>query len=616
MNAHTTNANNDAKHSAVDPFAHLHDEDYAQSTNTPTIGADTLVDWSTRAHLPLDGPWHFTLDLFDEGLRQKWYQDTPLPAPQWPKPRDYDAGQGLVLNLPACWTTQRPEWRYFEGAAWYTRMLTHVPDAARPRTLLCVGAANYQSRVFLNGSFLGTHLGGSTPFCVELSAHLHAGENRLQIQVDNRRERQRVPMQHFDWFNHGGIYREVALLHLPALFIRDASVQLQPDGSYQHLVADVTLSDAVDADVELRIAGLGIAHTIRVRAGHAKVVLPAQPRLWSPEDPYRYQVEFRLGEDVVRDLVGFREISTDGQRILLNGQSIYLKGICVHEDDADLGKVSTEQDVRRRFADARELGCNFLRLSHYPHHAHVARIADELGFLLWEEIPVYWAIAFANPATLADARNQLAELVRRDRNRASVILWGVGNENEDSDARLAFMRELADTARAHDATRLIAAACLINRQKFCIEDRLTEHIDVIGINEYFGWYEPDFSGLDRLLHASAPDKPVLISETGADALAGHHGRTNEFFTEECQAHVFEQQIERLSKAPYICGMTPWLLYDFRSERRQTVFNQGFNRKGLIAEDKTTRKLAFDVLANFYHQHKQAQERQQHPSHPP
>jgi len=122
---------------------------------------------------------------------------------------------------------------------------------------------------------------------------------------------------------------------------------------------------------------------------------------------------------------------------------------------------------------------------------------------------------------------------------------------------------------------------------------------VIGINEYFGWYEPDFSGLERLLSASAPDKPLIISETGADALAGHHGRADEFFTEKCQAHIYTRQLEIIVQAPYVCGFTPWLLYDFRSERRQTVFNQGFNRKGLIAQGKRTRKLAFDVLARYY-----------------
>ncbi len=600
----------------IDPFAHLHDEDYLQRFDHAFATHEQLVCPGGRSTQSLDGVWHFTLDLFDEGLRQKWFEDTPTPAPQWPKPRDYDAGQGEHITIPSCWTAhhaehanqpQRANWAYFEGGAWYTRTLHHTPNPDKPRTILHIGAANYQARIFLNGLFLGTHLGGSTPFCVELSRHLHAGDNRLQIHVDNRRERQRVPMNHFDWFNHGGIYREMQLLSLPDVFIRDASVQLKPDGTYSTLLADVTLSDAVHAQATLHIDELGIHHSVPIHAGRAQLEIAARPELWTLDAPKRYTVRWELHHanviahisDTHTDLIGFREIRADGQKILLNGQSIYLKGICVHEDDTLLGKVSTEADVRQRFADARALGCNFLRLSHYPHHGHVARIADELGFLLWEEIPVYWAIDFANPRTLFDARNQMLELVRRDRNRASVILWGVGNENEDSDARLAFMSDLAHSVKGLDSTRLVGAACLINREKFCIEDRLTAHIDVIGINEYFGWYEPDFCGLKKLLHASAPDKPVIISETGADAMAGHHGKPTEFYTEECQAAVYAQQIKHLEKAPYVCGMTPWLLYDFRSERRQTVFNQGFNRKGLIAEDKKTRKQAFDVLARYY-----------------
>ena len=583
----------------LDPFAHLHDEDYLTRYSTLPLGSEKLLSQNGRCCQSLDGPWHFTLDLFDEGLRQKWFSDTPTPADQWSKPRDYDAGQGQTLAIPCCWTTQRKEWTYFEGGAWYTRILHHVPNALLPRTVLRIGAANYLARIFLNGVFLGQHSGGSTPFCVELSAHLKSGENRLQVQVDNRRSRDRVPMQHFDWFNHGGIYRETMLLHMPAIFIQDAMVQLLPGSNFSRLTVEVKLSDPVDALVKLSIPELGVRHQIAVTQGSAKIELDASPELWSPSNPRLYDVRFEFGADTLTDRVGFREVRAQGQQILLNGSALYLKGICVHEDDLLLGKVSTEADVRQRFADAKALGCNFLRLSHYPHHEHVAKIADELGFLLWEEIPVYWAIHFDNPATLVDACNQLRELVLRDRNRASVIMWGVGNENEDSDARLSFMRTLAETARTTDPTRLVAAACLINRQKFCIEDRLTDHIDVIGINEYFGWYEPDFSGLQRLLASSAPDKPVIISETGADALAGHHGRADEFYTEECQARVYEQQIAILAKAPYICGLTPWLLYDFRSERRQTVFNAGFNRKGLIAEDKRTRKAAFGVLATYY-----------------
>jgi beta-glucuronidase len=583
-----------------DPFFHLHDEAYSASYNGQLATAGEMVAMGGRNTISLNGAWQFTLDLFDEGLRQKWFADDPLPPEQWTRPRDYDAGAGQRIEVPGCWTTFKPEWMHYEGGAWYTRTIEWQAAETLPRCVLRVGAANYRARVFLDGVFIGSHRGGSTPFFIELSKHLHSGPNRLQIQVDNSRHPSHVPMNHIDWFNDGGLYRDVELLQLPSVFIKDAMLQLKPDGTFSKLNLELTLSEKVDGVACVEIPELGLKQEVRISEGRATQVLDACPELWSPQHPRRYEVIFTFEGDVVSELIGFREIRTDGIQILLNGKPIYLKGICVHEDDVALGKVSTEDDVRRRFSDARALGCNFLRLSHYPHHEHVARIADEMGFLLWEEVPVYWAIDFGNEATFADASNQLRELVRRDRNRASVILWGIGNENADSDARYRFMSALARIAKEEDATRLVGAACLINREKFCIEDRLTADIDVIGINEYFGWYEPDFSGLRRLLHASRPEKPVIISETGADAKAGHHGGVRELFTEECQANIYEQQIAMISEAEYVCGMTPWLLYDFRSERRQTEFNQGFNRKGLIAQDKKTRKQAFDVLATFYH----------------
>jgi beta-glucuronidase len=588
---------------AHDPFHHLHDEAYARPFESPVLGSAGVVAMAGRRVEPLAGEWNFTLDLFDEGLRQHWYRDPAEPPAQWVRPRDYDALAGQKTQVPSCWTMQRPQWRHFEGGAWYTRLIdggAGCAEGAGNRTVLRVGAANYQARVFLNGHFLGTHRGGSTPFFVDLTEHLQPGPvNRLQVQVDNRREPQRVPMHHFDWFNHGGLYREVELLRLPAVHFRRAELQLLPDGSFSRLRACLALSAPVDGVAWVELPALGVRQEVPIRQGRGTLLFDARPELWSPEHPCLYDVHFTFGEDRVCDRIGFREIRVEGRRILLNGRPVYLRGICVHEDDLELGKCSTEEDVRRRFAHARELGCNFLRLAHYPHHEHVARLADELGFLLWEEIPVYWAIRFDDPATLDDARNQLQELIARDANRASVILWGVGNENADTEARYAFMRELVRAAREADPTRLVSAACLINRQAFRIEDRLAQHLDVIGLNEYFGWYEPGFEGLRTLLANSSPDRPVLISETGADALAGHHGREDELFTEECQARMYRGQIAIADTADYICGMTPWLLYDFRSERRQTVFNAGFNRKGLIAEDKATRKLAFEVLARAY-----------------
>lgn len=584
---------------AEDPFAHLHDEDYAAAFAARRLGFADRVAMGGREAESLDGEWRFTLDLFDEGLRQRWYANEPSADPRtWTTPLDYDAGQGDSIAVPSCWTCLKPEWSFFEGGAWYTRM---IDGALAPgeRMVLRVGAAAYEARVFLNGAFLGSHRGGSTPFFVELTSGLRDGPNRLQINVDNRRRPERVPMHHFDWFNHGGIYREVSILRLPAVFMRDVGVALVPDGGFGAIAAEVTLSDPVAAEARLRIPELGVDVAFRVENGAGRVVIAAHPELWSPDQPRLYDVELRCGEDVVRERIGFREVRTQGHAILLNGRPLTLRGVCVHEDDAELGKVSTEADVRRRFAHARDLGCNVLRLAHYPHHEHVARLADQAGLMLWEEIPVYWAIDFNNPETLDDAQNQLLEMIARDRNRASVILWGVGNENADTDARYRFMATLAEAARAEDPTRLISAACLINREQFRIEDRLAAHLDVIGLNEYFGWYEPDFSGLERLIANSHPDRPVVVSETGADALAGHHGSEAELFTEERQAWVIRRQIEILSAVPWICGCFPWLLYDFRSERRQTAFQQGWNRKGLVAQDKTTRKAAYHALCSLY-----------------
>ena len=250
-------------------------------------------------------------------------------------------------------------------------------------------------------------------------------------------------------------------------------------------------------------------------------------------------------------------------------------------------------------AKAKELGCNYLRAAHYPHHENMARLADELGMLLWEEIPVYWAIRFDREETYRDASNQLTELIRRDFNRASVIVWSVGNENADTDERLRFMGRLADLARREDDTRLISAACLVDGGLNRIADRLAEKLDVIGINEYCGWYTPDFGKLPELMANSNPAKPVVITEFGADAMCGNTGSDDCKGTEEYQARVYELQMETLLKISYIQGISPWILYDFRCPRRTSSIQKYYNRKGLLDETKACRKPAFFVLQKYY-----------------
>ncbi|MCV6585257.1 MAG: beta galactosidase jelly roll domain-containing protein [Marinibacterium sp.] len=581
---------------AANALTSLHDEAYDAPYNTQEINADTMIFTGGRDGVSLAGDWNFCVDLLDTGLRQKWFAMTPAPHSE---PWDYDPFDGDTVPVPSNWQMLCDKWYFFEGSAWYTRSFTHDLKPGR-RLFLHVGAAQYDCKVFLNGQFLGNHYGGSTPFCVELGGALTAGDNWLMLCVNNRRDADRVPMQNTDWFNYGGLYRAVTLYNTPACVIRDLFLRLEGDA----IRADIHVDGPTDS-ARLGIPGLGIDMTVPLTDGRASLAIPATPELWSPDTPVLYDVTLSAGGDQVSDRVGFRRIERRGTDILLNGKRLFLRGISVHEDDADLGKMTSDTDLRRRFAHARDLGCNFLRLAHYPHDPRAARIADELGFLLWEEIPVYWAIDFDNPATRRDAENQLRELIRRDRNRASVIIWSVGNENPDTDARLAFMTGLADLARAEDPTRLTAAACLINHETLTIQDRLAARIDVIGINEYYGWYESDFDDLIRIGANSQPDRPVVISETGAD---GDHeqGPADGLFSLAYQADVYRRQIEILRKLDYVKGISPWILYDFRVERRQGIYQRGYNRKGLIAADKQTRKPAFEVLAAFYAE-KQASE---------
>ncbi|MGY6705386.1 glycoside hydrolase family 2 protein [Roseinatronobacter sp.] len=575
----------------------LHDEDYAAPYDTRTLTHKGLLFTGGRSAQSLDGDWNFCVDLLDTGLRQKWFSMQPAAPETRTEPWDYDPYMGETVRVPANWQMLKEKWYFYEGSAWYTRPLDHGPRAGR-RQILRIGAAQYDCKVFLNGKFLGNHLGGSTPFCVELTDDLRNGRNWLMLCVNNTRTLDRVPMRNTDWFNYGGIYRETQLFDLPAAFIRDMGLRLGADGA--SIAVDLEIDGADRGDVHLSIPELGVEQAIPVTNGQASAVISAQPELWSPDTPKLYDVHARFGDDTVTDRVGFRTITRRGTEILLNGEPVWLRGISVHEDDLTLGKVTTEDDLRARFQHAKELGCNFLRLAHYPHHERAAQLADELGFMLWQEIPVYWAIAFDNPATYADAENQLLELIRRDRNRASVIIWSIGNENPDTDARLSFMRALADAARRADGTRLIAAACLINHTRNRIEDRLAEYLDVIGINEYYGWYDENITDLIEIGRNSAPDRPVVISETGADGAIGKGAPETGLFSEAYMTQVYRQQIEILRDLDYVKGMSPWILYDFRVERRQNIFQNGFNKKGLVAADKRTKKAAFGVLAAFYH----------------
>lgn len=585
-------------HLAENAINCLHDEDYDIPLNRQNLNHTNMVFTGGRPRESLNGLWNFAVDLLDTGLRQRWYEMQPEKPENRTEPWDYDPYDGEQITVPSCWQMQKERWYFFEGSAWYTRRYDYEQQQAGERVFLRIGAAQYECKVFLNGEFIGNHYGGSTPFFAEFTGRLNPGENWIMCCVNNCRTLDRVPMRNTDWFNYGGIYREIEIIRTPEDYIRDLHVYLVPDGSYNRIGIEAEVCGP-DGKIRVDIEALGISAVLAAEGGKARGEISAAPQLWSPEQPRLYDICARYRQDTVTDRVGFRQIEVRGTDILLNGKNLFLRGISVHEDDTELGKVVTEDDLQRRFRHAKELNCNYLRLAHYPHHERALQLADELGFLIWAEIPVYWAIDFANPATYRDAENQLLELIKRDRNRASVILWSVGNENADTDERLAFMSGLVRAGRQFDSCRLFTAACLINHEKNRIEDRLAEYLDVIGINEYYGWYEEVFDDLIDIGRNSNPGKPVLISETGADGVIGEGAPASGFFSENYMSEVYRKQIDYLGRLDYIRGISPWILYDFRVERRQNIYQRGWNRKGLLTADKCTKKRPFDLLAAFY-----------------
>lgn len=575
----------------------IHLENYTEQYEGRQADASGMIFDAGRKRESLDGEWQYAVDQYDTCLGQQWFKEKYYDENGYTLPLDYSFDEWPTMRLPACWNTVSKEYLLYDSSMVYTRKFSYV-NCGEEKVILKIGAANYLCRVFVNGEYIGMHRGGSTPCFFDITNALKEN-NRIILAVDAARRAEQVPTENTDWFNYGGVYREIELIRLPKVFIKDFKIALVPDGNYDKIQVKVQMSEAVTEEAVLSIRELGIQKEISIVNGTGEAVIEAKPKLWSPENPKLYQVDVICMKDQVSDHIGFREIKVNNGEIILNGKPVFLRGISCHEESVEHGKALTDEERLENILLAKELGCNFMRIAHYPHHERMAKLADEYGILLWEEIPVYWAIKFERQKTYEDAQNQLMELITRDWNRASVIIWSVGNENADTDERLSFMSRLALCAHEADRTRLVSAACLVDSEKNEIADRLIEYLDVIGINEYCGWYTPDFEKLPQLLENSHPEKPVIITEFGADALPGHHGTITDKGTEECQAYVYERQVETLGKISYIKGMTPWILYDFRCPRRTNYIQKYYNRKGLCSADKRYRKPAFYVLQKFY-----------------
>ena len=574
-----------------------------------------LVDADHRTSISLNGDWHVIVDPYDNGYYDFRMQPRADGYFRNEKPDgsgrliEYDFSKSATLKVPGDWNSQRDSLFFYEGTIWYEKDFQYQRKPST-RTFLHIGAANYLSHVWVNGKKACDHEGGFTPFDCEVTSLLRDGDNFAVIYVNDQRRADAAPTLNTDWWNYGGLTRDVSLIETPEKFVDDYSIQLER-GEGTSIKGWVHVVDAAAATpVTIKITELNIAQTASTDAQGKAAFSFQVPNLqrWSPENPKLYDVEIAAASDHLKDTIGFRTIEVQGDNILLNGKSVFLRGVSIHaEAPYRSGRAWSEQDAETLLGWAKELGANFVRLAHYPHDERMTRLADRMGLMVWSEVPVYWMIQWENPATLANATNQLQEMIRRDRNKASVVLWSVANETPNTPARLAFLKSLIATAHADDPTRPVTAALLVTTQPETsegtrtkvIDDPLGEYLDVLGCNEYIGWYEgtPDLASRTRW--QSKYNKPLIMSEFGGDAKFGLHGTATERWSEEYQAEIYRQQIAMLKQIPFLRGLSPWILMDFRSPRRELPGVQDFyNRKGLVSNEGQKKK-AFFVLQEYY-----------------
>jgi len=583
-----------------------------------TTAAETLPliqNVNAYESMSLNGDWNYIVDVQEEG-----YYDYRMNPTRWgffqnakpQRPEDlieYDFDKSPTMQIPSDWNTQDERLFFYEGTVWFKKSFQAVPTKDY-RTLLYFGAVNYDCHVYLNGRHVGHHIGGFTPFNYDVSELLKEGDNVVIVKVDNKRHAEDVPTQIFDWWNYGGITRDVKLVKVTPVYLEDYSLQLmKADGKAKN--REISFSAKLNKaeaghNVVVYIPELKLQQQLTTDAeGKVSVTLKVSAKklqLWSPETPKLYQVNLSLDTSTYTDNIGFRTIETHDKQILLNGKPIFLKGISIHNEKPNGGgRANSVNDAHTLLSWAHELGCNFVRLAHYPHHEEMVREAEKMGILVWSEIPVYWTIAWKNTQTFENARQQLTDMISRDHNRANVIIWSIANETPHSAERDDFLSRLAKYARTLDNTRLISMAMevtgasnYVNR----LNDNMNQYVDVVSFNQYIGWYR-DVNDAPKMTWEIPYNKPVIVSEFGGGAKYGYHGAKNQRWTEEFQENLYIENCAMLDKIEGLAGTTPWILKDFRSPRRVLNGIQDYyNRKGLVS-DKGEKKKAFFILKKWY-----------------
>jgi len=565
---------------------------------------------AARDMIDLSGIWRCAPDPDDQGVAGRWFDDLTVDR---------------EIAVPASWNEQYDDLYHYHGILWYAREVVLPPRWRGEQIVLRFGSVFYHATVWVNGSLCGEHSGGHLPFESDITDRAQLGmANRIVVRVDatlhtdqlppataNPNDasigfRGQFPPVAYDFFPYGGIHRPVYVYTTAATCVTDITITTTLHEQHADVHYRLAFRTPVPATVMVETASQQQVHTLTTAEAITGTLTLREPHLWQPHDPYLYTFSVRItGRDLIDEYhqpFGLRAVQIEGDRLLINGEPIFLKGFGKHEDMAISGKGLNLPSIVKDFDLLRWIGANSVRSSHYPYAEEFLDYADRHGILVIAETPfVGLNERLYTPEMLAQACGVISEMVQRDKNHPSVIMWSLANEPRvETEAGEQFFKAMSAHARTLDPTRPITYAAHLEPE----HNRGMQHYDLVCLNKYYGWYELpgqlDHAGaaLDACLERfrAAFGKPILVSEFGADAVAGMHAGYDQLFTEEYQATLIETYLRVIGTKPYCIGAHVWAFADFRTAQVYTRVMD--NRKGVFTRDRQP-KLAAHLLRRLW-----------------
>jgi len=571
--------------------------------------------------VPLSQGWLFQPDPLAKGDAQEWW--TP----------GFDRSGWRPVAVPSAWDFYDPVMDGYEGVGWYALRLS--PQQMRPGSWqrLLFGRVHHKATVWIDGHRAGENLTGYLPFEVPITPHVSPGKPAwVVVRVDNEVRYDRLPgTTPVEWVQYGGLLQPVELVTTSRTYLAHAAIRAAPLGDGATVAVEVEVAGTVETPftgrVRVEVEKTAAEAEVRVDPG-ATVRVPLALRLpharrWSPDSPALYEAKLELLDargtiDTLREPFGVRTVEARGRQILLNGTPLHIRGVNRYDEFPGRGPVADAASIRGDLAAVKGMGANLIRV-HYPQSPLTLRLADEMGLILMEEVPLNWWRApwhrpvppeFDNDAIVGLAESALEQLIRRDGNHPSVLIWSMANECETSDARgTAAMERLLRRARALDPTRLITYVA--NRK--LEENRAFALADLVAFNLYYGMWDgdvaEDLSQVEARVHAptrarlealarSYPDKPLLLTEFGTIGVPGSKGDLR--FSETYQAAYLDAVWQAVQEVPAVSGAIVWSWADYRHRKGfENDFPAFFGPFGVVTLDRRP-KAAYAALHARWH----------------